>query len=137
MPLPAVRPCLPEISCCMWAKLPATLLEHEDLRLKALLGLGLIIVFQSIDLAPEGEELLVDDGGWVSRGLMREGAGEVLEVVGGAVLAVLGGKVPFIEVFPVICPCVDIYEEIVLFLEKVRTKGRLGGRELCHLVVIN
>ena len=121
----------------MWAKLPATLLEHEDLCFEALLGLGLIIVFQSIDLAPEGEELLVDDGGWVSRGLMREGAGEVLEVVGGAVLAVLGGKVPFIVVFPVICPCVDIYEEIVLFLEKMRTKGRLGGRELCHLVVIN
>lgn len=58
-------------------------------------------------------------------------------IIGVAVFAVLEGVILFIVVFSEICFGVDINEGIVLFLEKVRVEGRSGGRELCHLVVIN
>ena len=67
----------------------------------------------------------------------------VLSSLGGGCLmvvpvsAVLGSVVLFIVVFPGIAVYVDIYEQIVLFLEKMRSRGSPRRRELSHLVVIN
>jgi len=88
-------------------------------------------------LALEGEDLFVIDEGSVGGGVV------ILSSLGGGCLvvvpvsAVLGSIILFICVFPGIAVCVDIYEEIVLFLEKMRSRGSPGRRELSHVVVIN
>jgi len=95
------------------------------------------MVFQRFDLALEGEELLVIDEGCVGGGIGVLGSlgGGGLVVV--PVSAVLESVVLFLGVFPGIAVRVDICEEIVLFLEKMRSRGSPRGRELSHVVVIN